>query len=263
MVLGINNVSNKEYHSCNEFISSSGYKKLLEDPALFYQENVLGNRKAEEEKEHLQFGSLLHTMLLEPHLVDAEYAIFSGLRRAGAAYEEFKAANPGRHIVTAAKMQEAKWLIKGVLKSEAAQSLLKLGGVSEETVAVMLNGVPTKCRADKIIASKGIIWDLKSTSFDLDKDSAKMTLEKWDYPLSAALYCAVFEEHYKRPFDFYWVFSGKQDADCTVYKMSEVTRFKGLQKIAKAQALYKHCMATGTWTTPEKKFHFDADIEEI
>lgn len=261
--LGLNNVSNADYHKDSKFISSSGYKKLLEDPALFYKENILGRKEDEGEKEHLQFGSLLHTALLEPHLLQSEYAVFDGLRRAGAAFETFKAANVGKHIVTKASMEKAKWLIKGVHKCKAAQSLLKLGGVSEETVAVNLNDVPTKCRADKIIVSEGIIWDLKSTSWDLDADSVKQTIAHWDYTLSASLYCAVFEEFYKRKFDFLWVFVKKDDADCAVYKMSEKTRTEGLQKVAKAQTLYKHCMATGIWQTPEKKFNYDEEIIEI
>ncbi len=263
MQLGINNISNSAYHANSTFISSSGYKKLLEDPALFYKENVLGQREAEGEKEHLQFGSLLHTMLLEPHLVQTEYAVFPGLRRAGKEFEAFKAENVGKYIVTKAKMEEAKWLIRGVHKSEAAQSLLKLGGVSEETVAVNLNGVPTKCRADKIVVNEGLIWDLKSTSWDLDIDSVKQTIAHWDYALSASLYCAVFEEHYKRKFDFMWVFINKGSADCAVYKMSEKTRADGLQKVAKAQALYKQCMSTGLWLTPEKKLNYSDEIQEI
>lgn len=261
--LGLNNVTNAIYHADTKFISSSGYKKLLEDPAKFYKENILGQKDNEGSKEHLQFGSLLHTMLLEPHLVQAEYAVFDGAKRQGKAYEDFKAANPGKHIVTKGKMAEARWLINGVHKSEAAQSLLKLGGVSEETVAVELNGVPTKCRADKIIVNEGIIWDLKSTSWDLDIDSVRQTIAHWDYSLSSALYCAVFEEFYKRKFDFLWVFVNKQSADCAVYKMSEKTRADGLQKVAKAQALYKQCMQTGIWKTAEKKFNYDEEIQEI
>ena len=263
MKLGLNNVTNSEYHANRTFISSSGYKKLLEDPALFYKENILGQRDKEDEKEHLQFGSLLHTMLLEPHLVATEYAVFSGLRRAGKDYEAFKAANPGRNIVTAAKMAEAKWLINGVRQSEAAQSLLKLGGVSEQTVAVDLNGVPTKCRADKIIVNEGIIWDLKSTSWDLDMDSVRQTIAHWDYALSSSLYCAVFEEFYKRKFEFMWVFINKTSAECAVYKMSEKTRQAGLQKVAKAQKLYKECMASGKWETTEKKLIYSSEILEI
>lgn len=261
--LGVNNCTNGQYHADRNFISSSGYKKLLEDPALFYEENILGNKKQDSEKEHLQFGSLLHTMVLEPHLVAQEYAIFDGLRRAGTAFEDFKAANPGKAIITKAKMEEAKWLVKGVHKSKGAQFLLALGGHSEHTVAVDLNGIPTKARADKIIIEDGIIWDLKTTSWDLDPDSVRMTIKHWGYALSAALYCEVFTTQYGRPFDFYWMFANKKDGDCAVYKMSETTRQEGLQQVAKAAAVYKQCKASGIWLAPEKKFEHNEDIREI
>jgi hypothetical protein len=260
---GVNICSNAEYHGDLSYVSSSGYKKLLESPALFYEENILGKRKAQEEQPHLQFGSLLHTMVLEPHLVEQEYAVFEGLRRAGAAFETFAAANAGKIIITRAKMEEAKWLVKGIHKSKGAQSLLSMGGQSEHTVAVDLNGIPTKARADKIIVQDGIIWDLKTTSWDLDPDSVRMTIKHWSYDLSAALYCEVFAAHYGRPFDFYWMFTGKKDADCAVYKMSEDTRQGGLQQIAKAARIYKQCKATQIWEAPGKILQLNEDIREI
>lgn len=263
MILGINNISNSEYHKCKNFISSSGYKTLLEDPAKFYKENILGQREAQEEKAHLQFGSLLHSLVLEPDTIDQEYAVFDGLSRRGAAYESFKTANEGKQIVTKGSMMEAQRLVKAVKRSTAAQSLLKLGGFSEHTVAVDLNGIPTKARADKIIPEAGIIWDLKTSAFSLDPDSARMTVKHWKYELSAALYCEVFAAHYGRPFDFLWVFVNKAEADVAVYKMSEATRMAGLQQISKAAKIYKQCMATGIWQAPEPKLHLDEEILEL
>lgn len=87
---GINTATNREYHSDKSYLSSSSFKLLLQSPAQFHKEHNLGERKVEEEKEHFTAGSLLHTIVLEPHLVDTEYVVFPGLRRAGAQWDAFK-----------------------------------------------------------------------------------------------------------------------------------------------------------------------------
>lgn len=267
LVPGINNVSNRVYHADAQYLSSSSYKLVLQSPYQFYQEKILGNRKVEEEKEHLVAGSLLHTLCLEPHLVDAEYAVFPGLRRAGAAWDAFKIApeNQGKTLVSQSMMQKAKWLQAGVLKNRAAVKLIQApGNLFEHTVAVAdYLGVPTKCRADFINVEAGIIGDLKTSAFNLDPDSVRMTLDKWSYSLSASLYCEVMAQHYGKPFQFVWIFAGKQDADCAVYRMSEKTRDEGLMQVREAARIYRHCMATGIWEKPKPKFHFDEEIFDI
>lgn len=81
--------SNLEYHADRTSLSSSNLKTILEDPHKFYNEWVLGNKKVEEEKPYFIEGHFTHTLLLEPELV-SNYVVYPGLRKHGAAFEQFK-----------------------------------------------------------------------------------------------------------------------------------------------------------------------------
>jgi hypothetical protein len=72
--LGINkDISNDHYHSNKTFFSSSVLKDLLKDKELFHKKYIL---KEEVERSGplnaFLFGSYVHTLILEPHLVDVE-----------------------------------------------------------------------------------------------------------------------------------------------------------------------------------------------
>lgn len=256
LVPGVNHISNRDYHADLGWLSSSSFKKIVEDPAKFYQENVLGVREPEEEKGYLVEGSLTHSLVLEPHLVATEYARFPGLRKQGAEWEAFKAANSHLQIVSKPQFERAQAFYRAYKANKVAVSLIEQGGLSEHTVAHPLDGVPCKVRADRINLDKGFILDIKTSSFSVDPDGAKQTVMHWSYEMSAAFYCAVFESYYGRPFEWYWCFISKTDLDCQVYKMSYETRRKGQKMFKDGMDLYKQCLATGLWTKKQ-------EVEEV
>lgn len=261
--LGVNEATNSQYHSDKAWLSSSSFKKVLDDPAKYYKEEVLGAKEQEAKKEYFDDGSLMHSLILEPHLVDKEYAFFEGMRKAGAEYQAFVAANPGKTIISKSQKTRAQLWYDTYKRNKKAVELIGEGGLSEHTVCLEYKGVQVKVRADRINVEKGIIVDVKTSSFPVDKDSAIFTNEKWKYPFSAAMYSLVFEKFYKRPFEFYWLYIAKTDADCAVYRMSQATRKQGELEFHKAHTLYKNCLATGKWIKPETQTHFDDEIEEI
>lgn len=262
---GINNCTNSEYHSSKEYLSSSSYKMLLQSPYQFHQEFILGNQKKEKEKDHLKTGSLLHSRILEPHLVDVEYIAYPGPRRAGTEYEAFAAQHKDKIIVTQAQWQQTKWLEAGYKRnSEAVRLIREPGSLYEHTVVIPdYKGVPSKVRADSINVEHGYITDVKTTGFELDPESIKATIVKWDYALSSALYCELMSQFYGKKFDFYWIFCGKKSADCAVYRMSEKTRDEGLERVFEAARIYRYCIKTQIWEHPKKSFHYDLDVQDI
>lgn len=261
--LGLNEVSNAEYHGDLDWYSSSSYKMLLDDPATFYKKHILKETEKQEEKEHFQDGSFLHSNILEPHLVDQEYAFFPGLRKAGNVFEAFKAQNPGKVIISKPQKERGLWLYNGYKKCKEAVRLIEEGGASEVSVCQIYKDLPTKVRADRINVEKGHLIDVKTSAFDIDKDSVRLTIDKWSYLLSASLYLEIFEQFYGRKLTYYWIFVGKKDADCKVYRLSEQTREEGLIQVNKAIAIYKNCVKTGDWTKKEASKHYDDNIEEI
>ncbi len=263
MQLGLNECSNEEYHSDSTYLSSSDLKLLLKDPAEFKRTKIDGGKKEEQKAGFFDEGSLAHSYILEPHLVEKEYAFFKGMRRAGADYEAFKAANPGKKIITTAKREEVKAWIRQYQANKVAVEL-HTGGYPEYTLAQIFHGVPLKCRADYINIDLGYIIDEKTSRMLVDtKESVEIILEQYDYPLSAALYSALFAQYYGKQFDFYWNFIGKSPPDCKVYRMAATTRMKGLQRVHKAIDIYKRCMQTGLWVAEESTVKVQETIEEV
>lgn len=260
---GINHCSNTEYHADNQFLSSSNLKTLLKDPEQFYREKILGIKPERKESDSFTEGSLTHSMILEPHLVNQEYAFYPGLRKAGAEFEAFKASVPqGMPIIARPMLIRVEAFKNAYLQSKVAQQLLK-GGVAEQTLCVELSGVPIKVRCDYINPEAGMIIDVKTSRLPVDVDTFKETIRTWEYDLSAALYCAAAEEFYGKPFSFYFICISKTDLVCEVYKASKETLEKGRLKVASALGVYKKCLKTGIWNLTKVKNEPKEEILEI
>lgn len=252
---GINkDVSNEDYHADREYFSSSVLKELLKDRELFYKKYVLGQQEPREEKAAFSFGSYVHTLILEPHLVDEEYVFFDGASRRSDKYKKFREENEGKTVILEKEKKLAQKLLDAYNERPEAKALID-GGSAEETLCVELEGLPIKVRADYVNQEKGYIVDVKTTSGGTDRDGVIDASEKWGYFLSAALYCMAFKEHYKKNFDFYWIFLGKFDGQCHVYKMSLESMRKGIQEVKDALNIYKKHSTANSW--------FDYEIEEI
>lgn len=259
-------ISNKFYHGDLDWFSSSSYKMLLTNPAEFHRKHILKQVEPErKESDSLVEGSLSHTLVYESHLIAAEYAVFEGLRKAGAAYEEFVAnVGSGKQIVSRAQMERCKAYQRAHNANPVAVSLTK-DALHEHTVCVQFHGIPTKVRADAIQVEAGVLSDLKTSAFSVSEVAdAKATIKKWDYDISAALYSAVFEQFYGKPFEWFWVLVSKSDLETQVYKMSQDTRDKAMKKVMKAISIYNECMRTGVWPeTPPPKPKPTYDVKEI
>jgi len=242
--LGLNKCSNAEYHSAKEWLSSSSLKSILKSPAKFYAD--LQEKPTEVENGNFLEGSLLHSMVLEEHQVSKEYAFFTGMRKAGKEFETFKEENPDKTIVSLGQHSRCKTYKKAFEANKTAVNLLK-GCETEYSICAELMGVKLKVRFDAINIEQRYGLDLKTSSFGVDHESFKMTMNQFGYGLSAALYSWVAELHYGHPIDFYMVPIGKQDLDCQVYKISQETHSRGRLDIIKAINIYKECLTSGVW----------------
>jgi hypothetical protein len=247
--IGINQCSNELYHEDVKFLSSSDYKLLLKNPKEFYDKKFTIQAPRPENPAFTQ-GSGVHTLILEPHLFNSEFAIFDGMRKQGAIWEAFKAENKKQYILSKPQHMQCLSWVSGYKKNKLAVELIS-GGLSEHTVAQIYNDVPTKVRTDYVNLDKGYVVDIKTSSFPVDRDSFKQTVAQWDYGLSAALYCDVLKQFYGKDFEFYFVAISKIDGQCEVYKLSEATRSQGLMKIGQAISIYKSCLLSGSWVKSE------------
>lgn len=86
----------EEYHSGAPGVSSSRLKHMLVSPANYQ----LKLNRPVLENDILRIGHMLHTTVLEPHLVDQQFAIWTGGRRQGSDWDLFKVDNIGKTIIT-------------------------------------------------------------------------------------------------------------------------------------------------------------------
>lgn len=258
--LGVNHVSNRNYHNDTEYLSSSDLKNLLKDIEKFHKEKILKQKGPETESPHYDIGSLVHSLILEPHLVNEEFAFFAGLRKHGPLFEMFKAQNPGKILISKPQRMKCEYYVSGYKKRPEAVQLVK-GGFSEHTVCVDMDGVKIKVRCDYINVDKGYIADVKTTGFSVERDSFKVTCDQYMYQLSGALYAKACEVYYGKPFDFYFIAISKMDAECHVYKLSDESKQRGLLQIAQALDKYKKCLTSGIWTKEQKADLIDSDYE--
>jgi exodeoxyribonuclease VIII len=260
---GLNNCTNEQYHGDKSYISSSGLKLLLKDPALFYDEIILGKK----ESKHIAAfdeGSYAHTLILEPHMVDQEYSFFPEWRKAGEAWTAFKEAeeNQGKIILSVPQRKRVEGLIEAYSKRKCALDLIS-GGFPEYTVAGEINGVRLKARADYINIDKGYIADVKTTGYSSELDTFSFTVDRFSYELSAALYAMMFERHFGKPFDFYFIVLSKKEKTCDVFKASEDTMERGKMMVYQALATYQKCLKAGVWGSIAVKEAISDDEYEI
>lgn len=102
----IHNLSNADYHA-HPAVSSSQLKHMLRTPAHYLA--AIHRPKLATDSMHL--GSLVHTLLLEPHMVDDEYTVmpkFDRRTKQGKAdYEAWLEHNGNKTAVTAEQMDTA------------------------------------------------------------------------------------------------------------------------------------------------------------
>lgn len=244
--MGVNaGLTNAEYHAEKEHLSSSNLKTLLKSPAAFYDEKILGNKKSMSSSA-LDLGSYVHTLILEPNQVEAEYAKYTGWRRQGADFEKFKAENPNKIILSEPIMHTGQRLAKSVDACPPALELLQ-GGMPELSLATTMFDVPVKMRADYINSAEGYILDVKTTRWPSGVDTFRRTVKDLGYELSAALYCDIAYRVYGKVFDFYWLVVSKSDFETQVYRASTHTLSEGSALVNKALITYKKCLEAGKW----------------
>tara|TARA_R100000697_G_C5448613_1_gene197007 strand:- start:19 stop:822 length:804 start_codon:yes stop_codon:yes gene_type:complete len=251
--LGINqNITNEDYHGDREYESSSTLKLYLKDPKEYHNRYILKLPREEKYKSAYDFGSYIHSLILEPEKVDDEYAIFEGASRRGNAYKEFKAENEGKIIITRSQFLQAQAILEAYTEHELASSMVTRGK-AEQTLCVELEGMKIKVRADYV--KYGQIIDVKTTSDPVDRFAVGKTVVRFDYDLSAALYVDAFTKYFGNEFEFYFLFINKMSNEIEVLKASKNLLENGRRKYKKSIQLLKKARETGKY--------FEEGIQEV
>lgn len=251
LVDGLNNVSNKIYHDDRKYLSSSVLKTVLESLEKYKNDYIDGNKPetSQSSQNNFDVGTLLHSMILEPHTVETDFNYYKGMRKSGAEFEAFLASckDPKLPVISINQRKVAQDCMDAFSKHAVAKSLIR-NGYAEQTICGTLHGVPIKTRFDWINVEEGYIADVKSTGYGSDLETFKGTVESFQYDLSGALYTAMAEQFYGKKFQFYYIVLSKKDKTCDVYKTSPTTMAAGKAKVVKACEKYLLAKATNVWT---------------
>jgi hypothetical protein len=227
---------NKVYHHQFDFkdhyISSSQGKALIQSPNFFYRKYISKELPGEEMGPHLDVGTALHTLVLEPHLWDEDIAIFTGAKRYGKTWDEFKEEHKEKAIITKKEEALVRLLAKFIKQNPAAMNYLSKEGWNEASLFITLYSdgktIYTKTRTDhysalnkdgwadgiskdvdesKLIPLKvkmrfdqfsedGDLIDIKSTSDNPEDKWAIQNIEKrYSYSFSAAWYHVILDAY--------------------------------------------------------------------
>lgn len=240
--LGINpKCTNDEYHRDREYLSSSAMK-LLYVGADLYRKKYFIETESKKFNSNFEFGTLIHSLILEPENIPNEYAFYPGKVRAGNKFKEFQKNNIGKKVLTTGTFKKANALVR---KYKRRQSYKKLffGGQPEVTACAEIEGIKCKARFDYINLENGRIVDIKTTRFKkseyglFNDHSVKLK-----YSLSAALYTMIAEIVYGRKFEFVILALSKKDGShfYHIYKFDRHAIQLGHRQISTALKTYKN-----------------------
>ena len=264
----IEKMSNDEYHACPEF-SSSQLKDMNRSAAHFYVNSITKEAK-KEASTAMNFGTLVHTMFLEPEQFENEFVIAPKFdRRTKAGKEEAAAweqANEGKLLVSEEDIANASRMSENLRSLSIYKAMQDNYGMPEASFFFTdpVFGLNLRVRPDWHIAPckafpNGLIIDLKTTD-DARPMAFSRTCANFSYDLSASMYREGFQAYYqtedKPPFIFL-VSERNTPFNVKQYKASDLFLSVGNARYNRSKELLAESLLMGEWDGYSK------DLEEI
>lgn len=186
-------MNNAEYHA-SPAVSNSKLSRFLESPRLM--------NTPRKKTPSLRWGSLVHTIILEPQLIGDEWAVMpEGLDKgkgAKAREEEFLLANEGKEIVSHDEFTQLSAIAEAVQQDDEAAALLAGEGVNESSYfwKDSVTGIDMRCRPDRY-RDDGLLVDVKTTP-SVEHYAFRRSVWDFGYDRQSALYIDGIEAVTKR-----------------------------------------------------------------
>lgn len=184
----VEDMPNDVYHSLPS-LSASQIKQLLVNPYAFV------NKIKMAQTDSMNLGSAVHTLTLEPHKFDSEFAVIPkcDLRTtAGKAIkQEFEMLHKGKILITQEQYETAQKASQSILKSPIGNFLT--GGKAEASYFTNINGIDVRVRPDYFREDMGVVFDIKTTQ-DASPDGFVKAVANYGYYIQNAFYLKVLQE---------------------------------------------------------------------
>ncbi|AZP28401.1 PD-(D/E)XK nuclease-like domain-containing protein [Acinetobacter pittii] len=264
----IEHMSNEEYHASPEF-SSSQLKDILRSSAHFYSNNILKENERESKK-HFDFGTLAHTLFLEPEQFENEFVIgpkFDRRTKEGKAEAAaWEAANQGKIIIDQEMLDGAKRIAENLRSLSSYEIMQNNPGMAEASIFFTdpIYGLNLRVRPDYHIIPcdefpNGLIMDVK-TSTDARQFKFSKSCADFGYDISAAMYREGFQQYYKTeemPEFFFLVAESTAPFNVKQYRASSLFLSIGEQRYSKAKELLAESLIINEWKG------YPTDLEDI
>lgn len=264
----IERMSNDEYHACPEF-SSSQLKDILRSSAHFYSNNILKENERETKK-HLDFGTLAHTLFLEPEQFENEFVIGPKFdRRTKAGKEDaaaWEAANQGKIIIDEYMLQGAKRIANNLRGLSSYQLMQDHSGMAEASIFFTdpVYGLNLRVRPDYHIVpceafQNGLLFDVKTTT-DARPFKFQRSCSDFGYDISATMYREGFQQHYGtegKPEFIFLVAESSAPFNVKQYRASDLFLSIGERRYNKAKELLAESLLIDKWNG------YSTELEDI
>lgn len=234
------------YHAA-EALSGSGAKQILKSPAHFR----LSRDKPKAPTDNMQFGTVVHTGVLEPDTFDDRVVVAPDVNKrtkdGRAEFAAFEIANAGRIVLSREDYDRALACVYAVRSHPTAQALIA-GGTTELSLfwTDRQYGVPCKSRYD--VWNHGGCTDLK-TCIDASPDGFSRAIGTFGYHTSAAFYLSGGEHVFNATPEFFAFVCVESEPPHAVacYALDRPSILAGINLCDEALRRYKRARELGVW----------------
>lgn len=279
----IQQMSNDDYHACAEY-SSSQLKDLLRSAAHFYSNHILKENERESKK-HLDFGTLAHTLFLEPEQFEHEFALLpeDAPRKPTETmlnakkpseetiqkiqwWEQFNAQHGNKVIIDQELLDGAKRIANNLRSLSSYQTMQNHEGMAEASIFFVdpIYDLQLRVRLDYHIVPcaaypNGLILDVKTTT-DARPFKFSRSCADFGYDLSAVMYREGFQQYYQteeKPDFIFLVAESSAPFNVKQYRASDTFLSIGEQRYNKAKELLAEASLIDQWDG------YMTDLEDI
>jgi len=246
---GVYDITNEEYHS-SDGVSRSQLMLLDKSPYHFWYQVLSGKAKKKDSTPAMILGSAFHTLLLEPHKFNEEYAVLPKIdRRTTKGKEEYAAfeeLSAGKTVLNEDQFEQLRDMVESTKNTEIANTLLN-NSVFEKSIywTDEETDIQFKCRPD--VWSSNMIIDVKTATESDMKRFVRSSLD-YGYMLQAGM---MFEacKAIGKPFKMFVSLVVEKEAPYApaVFMMSEEALQFGVDQFKFYKRKLKECLDLNKW----------------
>ena len=246
-------ISNDDYHA-SAGISRSAISALQLSPLDYWMEYINPHHEKEAPSETMIMGTVLHTLVLEPHKFADEFLVLPKLdlrtkdgKAEKALFEEIKG---NKQFIKQDLFATARKMADAVLLHPKAAQILN-DAVFENSIYWNDKATDALCKTRPDIWNKqiGVVCDLK-TARDARPRYFSRTVEDGNYHIQAAMQIdGIYAATGKRPQDFMFIVVQNEPPYMPyIYRLDDEAIEAGRREYKEALLIFRECMKADDWT---------------